>query len=189
MVLVVRCCLRLFTGSHVRQASLASNMRRGATKSNGRVACLPDKSNRSIPRIVAVRQRAISTADQGGLRRSSVVSFPGSKVMSTSLRLRSSQQNSSNDTPHSAIHIFSQRTPTTYPRDALLFFSHSHSHHLGKNAGGIQKGVYLARRGDLINSDTGKPFAAGDFLIGSVARLPSVSLKVRSFQARSRGKR
>lgn len=53
------------------------------------------------------------------------------------------------------------------------------SHNLGSNSGGLYKGVYLARSCDMINKDTGEPFKARDFHIGSVTKLPSVSLEVR----------
>ncbi|CAM9952189.1 unnamed protein product, partial [Scytosiphon promiscuus] len=63
-----------------------------------------------------------------------------------------------------------------YPEDdALSVYT---SHNLGTNAGGLYKGVYLARRCDMINPDTGEPFKARDFHIGSVAKLPSVSLEI-----------
>lgn len=55
-----------------------------------------------------------------------------------------------------------------------------HSHNLGSNAGGVFKGVYLARTGAIVNEATGKVFKAGDFQIGVVAKLPSVSLKVQT---------
>lgn len=56
------------------------------------------------------------------------------------------------------------------------------SHNLGSNAGGLFKGVYLARTCDMINKDTGEPFKARDFHVGSVAKLPSVSLEVCSIK-------
>lgn len=52
------------------------------------------------------------------------------------------------------------------------------SHNLGTNAGGLFKGVYLSRTRDLVNKDTGEPFKARDFYVGTVAKLPSVSLEV-----------
>ncbi|CAM9171599.1 unnamed protein product [Ectocarpus sp. 8 AP-2014] len=63
-----------------------------------------------------------------------------------------------------------------YPEDdALSVYT---SHNLGKNAGGLYRGVYLARSHDMVNEATGKPFKARDFHIGSVAKLPSVSLEI-----------
>ncbi|CAM9836272.1 unnamed protein product, partial [Ectocarpus sp. 13 AM-2016] len=63
-----------------------------------------------------------------------------------------------------------------YPEDdALSVYT---SHNLGKNAGGLYRGVYLARCHDMVNEATGEPFKARDFHIGSVAKLPSVSLEI-----------
>ncbi|CAM9470914.1 unnamed protein product, partial [Laminaria digitata] len=80
---------------------------------------------------------------------------------------------SDTQTPSTSVNVFIIRF---YPEDDTL--SVYTSHNLGNNSGGLQKGVYLARRGDMINKDTGQPFKAGDFHIGFVASLPSVSLEV-----------
>ncbi|CAN0291510.1 unnamed protein product [Ascophyllum nodosum] len=63
-----------------------------------------------------------------------------------------------------------------YPEDETL--SIYSSHHLGHNSGGAYRGVYLSRRGDVINEVTGEPFRAGDFCLGFVAKFPTVSLEI-----------
>ena len=63
------------------------------------------------------------------------------------------------------------------------------SHHLGHNSGGAYRGVYLSRRGDVINEVTGEPFRAGDFCLGFVAKFPTVSLEVGHLKSSDVGPR
>ncbi|CAM9987354.1 unnamed protein product, partial [Discosporangium mesarthrocarpum] len=62
--------------------------------------------------------------------------------------------------------------------DSLSVYTRQAVSPLGRNSGGVDQGVYMARTAGLVNHATGHTFHPTGFMVGSVVQLPSVSLEI-----------